>query len=577
MLLRCLVALAAASLLLMAQESYPPHPDSQVQPNVPQGKLTKYSWTSKIFPGTTRDYWVYVPAQYKSDKPAPVIIWQDGGTDINPNGDFKAPIVMDNLIAKGDMPAAVSIFIDPGVLKASSDAQQDRFNRSFEYDAVSDRYARFLIDEILPEVGKTVNLSSDPNDRALAGVSSGGIAAFTAAWYRPDQFRRVMSFIGSFTNLRGGDVFANWVRKNEPKPLRVFLQDGSNDNDIYSGSWWDANQALAHSLEWAGYDVKFVKGEGQHNRKHGGAILPDALRWLWRDYGKPIEARYGSNPRQTVKQLLGDNSKWELVSEGHGFTEGPAADSQGNFFFTVPRESKIFKVTPDGKVSVWKENTGFADGMMFGPGDVLYACLAQKRAVVKYDAQGNETVLASDVDVNDLAVTSKGEVYFTDPKAKRVWFINAKGEKRVVSEGVLEFANGPVLSPDESLLIVADTRGKYVWSFQRAEDGSLINGQPFYRMEMPDDLTWSYADGVAMDNEGWLYVATRLGIQVCDPPGRVNAIISKPSNANIASIEIGGPGNKWLYVTAGDKIYRRPIQREGAHAWKVVKPAKPRL
>src|SRR5690242_8293745 len=230
----CLPILLAVLTASSMADHYTLGPDSQRQPNVPAGKVTKYSWTSTVYPGTTRDYWIYVPAQYKADKPACVMIFQDGGNMSSETGGWRTTIVMDNLIHKGEMPVTVGIFIDPGVLTAPSANQQNRFNRSFEYDALGDRYARFLIEEIIPEVAKHYNLSKDPNDYGIAGSSSGGIAAFNAAWSRPDSFHRVMSFIGSFTNLRGGEALATLIRKTEPKPLRVFMQDGHADNNIYA-------------------------------------------------------------------------------------------------------------------------------------------------------------------------------------------------------------------------------------------------------------------------------------------------------------------------------------------------------
>jgi len=214
-----LVFLTVISAVLLCAEEYTLGPDSQRQPGIPKGTVTKYSWTtSKIYPGTTRDYWIYVPAQYKAEKPACVMIFQDGKGMVDEAGNFRVPIVFDNLIQKGDMPVTVGVFINPGVMQALGLNQQNRFNRSFEYDALSDRYANFLIEEILPEVGKHYNLSKDPNDYAIAGSSSGGIAAFNAAWTRPDTFRRIMSFIGSFTNVRGGRT---WLRSYaRPSPSR---------------------------------------------------------------------------------------------------------------------------------------------------------------------------------------------------------------------------------------------------------------------------------------------------------------------------------------------------------------------
>src|SRR5262249_42504024 len=187
---------------------------------------------------TVRDYWVYVPVQYRPGRPAPFMVFQDGAGFVSEEGRWRATIVFDNLIQKKQMPPTIGIFINPGALPAGSSEQQPRFNRSFEYDALGDRYARFLIEEIIPEVSKEHTLSSDPNDGAIAGSSSGGIAAFTVAWNRPDAFRRALSFVGSYTNLRGGQVYSSLIRKTEPKPLRAFLQDGKNDQNIYSGNWF---------------------------------------------------------------------------------------------------------------------------------------------------------------------------------------------------------------------------------------------------------------------------------------------------------------------------------------------------
>jgi enterochelin esterase family protein len=262
-------------------EYYPKHPDSVENPNVPKGKITKAQFRSKVFDGTIREYSVYVPAQYTAEKPAALMVFQDGSGYL---GGAAAATVFDNLIAKGDMPVTVGIFINPG------NFEDGRSNRSFEYDTLSDQYARFLRDEMLPEVKKTVNLSDDPERHAICGISSGGICAFTAAWEMPNLFRKVLSHVGSFTNIAsgptlraGGHNYEALVRKTPRKPLRIYLQDGSNDLDNEHGSWPLANQTLANSLRYAGYDYTFLYGQGFHSLAHGAATLPDALRWLWRD------------------------------------------------------------------------------------------------------------------------------------------------------------------------------------------------------------------------------------------------------------------------------------------------------
>jgi len=581
-----LLVLFFAGSLCAAADDYTLGPDSQPHPGVPKGKVARYTWDqSKIFPGTTRSYWVYVPAQYDPAKPACLMVFQDGGGFLGETGAWRAPIVFDNLIEQGAMPVTIGIFIDPGIRLAGSPNQMARYNRSYEYDGLGDRYARFLIEEILPEIGKEYKLSADPNDRAISGSSSGGIAAFTAAWERPDAFRRVLSFVGSFTNLRGGDVYTSLIRKMEPKPLRVFLQDGSNDQNIYSGSWYLANQEIAKSLEYAGYDSKFVVGTEGHNSRHGAAILPEALRWLWRDYPKPIEAGKQGGTRHYIAEFLDPAHDWELVGEGYQFTEGPAVDRDGNVYFCDTGASRIYKVGVGGKPVVFKENTGGATGLMFGPDGRLYTAENARQRVVAYAPDGKLTVVATGVTPNDLAVTSKGEIYFTESPTRKVWHIDAKGARSVVfngsKDGSLGLPNGVRLTPDESLLVVADTVGRAAWSFHIQPDGSLSDGQPFYHLELPDDVSQgplrSGADGMTFDDQGHLYVATKLGVQICDQPGRVVGIIRNPGTADLSNVVFGGADLQTLYATAGDKVYRRHLRRKGVFPWQPLKLPRPQL
>lgn len=285
-LISCL-AVVLTSTAWAGDEIYKLGPDSMRQGGVPRGEVTEYVWRSQIFPGTIRRYWVYVPKQYDGSKPAAVMVFQDGHAYVDEQGQFRAPIVLDNLIHRGEMPVTIAIFIDPGhkkeTLPEKPGWRPQPENRSFEYDTLSDQYARFLLEEILPEVGKHYRLTDDPDQRAICGISSGGICAWTVAWERPDAFRKVLSHVGSFTNIRGGHVYPALIRKTPRKPIRVFLQGGSGDLDNEHGNWPLANQQMAAALKFAGYDYKFVFGEGGHNGIHGGAILPDSLRWLWRN------------------------------------------------------------------------------------------------------------------------------------------------------------------------------------------------------------------------------------------------------------------------------------------------------
>ena len=572
--------LLALTVSALFAEDYALGPDSQRQTGVPEGKVSKFEFKSpKIYPNTTRDYWVYVPAQYDAAKPACLMIFQDGGGYMKDDGSWRVPIVFDNLIAKKEMPVTIGIFVNPGVMNASSPDQQNRYNRSYEYDGLGDRYARFLIEELIPEVAKSYNISSNPDDRALGGLSSGGIASFNAAWTRPEAFHRVLCSIGSYTDLRGGDMIEALIRKTEPKPLRVFLQDGDKDLNIYAGNWWLANQGIFSALEYSGYETKFVTGTLGHSAKQGGSILPDSLRWLWEGYPRPVGKPAPKDPNHFVNKFLDPASDWELVGEGYKFTEGPAIDPHGNVYFVDVGASKILKVV-DGKISVFKEDAGGTSGLMFDKNGTLYAAQNGKKRIVAYAPDGSEKVLAEDVNSNDLAVSSKGNIYFSDPPGHRVWLIDASGAKHVVHEGI-PFPNGVRFSPDESLLVVADSWTRWVYSFQVQADGSLANGEPFYRLEMPErnepGLLRSGADGIAMDTEGFAYVATYAGIQVCDQPGRVNGIIRTPGTSVPSNLVFAGPDMQTLYVTIVDKVYKRHLRRKGFYPWQPVKPTVPHL
>jgi enterochelin esterase-like enzyme len=280
-----LIAIMLTGVAAASTDDYALGPDSMRQPGVPQGRVEgPLEWRSKIFPGTIRQYWVYVPAQYDRVQPAAVMVFQDGHKYVNTEQEYRVPIVFDNLIHKKQMPVTIGVFINPGHAGDTLPADPWRAsNRSAEYDTLSEQYAAFVIDEILPEVARKYPLTSDPEMRAIAGASSGGICAFTVAWERPDQFRKVVSHIGSFTNIRGGHVYPALIRKSAVRPLRVFLQDGSNDLDNQHGNWPLANQQMAAALKFRKYDYTFEYGDGAHTHKHGGAILPDTLRWLWRE------------------------------------------------------------------------------------------------------------------------------------------------------------------------------------------------------------------------------------------------------------------------------------------------------
>jgi enterochelin esterase family protein len=265
---------------------------------VPRGEIKgPYTLPSEAFPGTQHTYWVYVPAQYNSAKPASLIVFNDGQAYMNPSADIRAQNVMDNLIYRREIPVMIGVFINPGrrpdLPEPTLNDWGDRAtNRPEEYNSLDDRYPRVIVDELLPALYKEYNISKDPEQHAIGGSSSGAIAAFTVAWFRPGHFRKVISMIGTFVDLRGGHKYADMVLESPQKPIRIFLQDGRNDNRgvrrngeyNQDRDWFYNNVRMMKALTEKGYDVNYVWGIGPHSSKHGGAILPAMMRWIWRDH-----------------------------------------------------------------------------------------------------------------------------------------------------------------------------------------------------------------------------------------------------------------------------------------------------
>ncbi len=604
-----------------ATDDFVESPDHRVNEKIPHGTVTQMpAWESKIFPGTVRDWWVYVPAQFKPDGSAAVMVFQDGGGYKNTTGDWRIPTVFDNLIAKGDMPPTVAIFINPGTApmkpgepprKRPDGRPAGATNRSFEYDSLGDRFAKFLLEEILPEVEKKWPLSHDPEMRAICGSSSGGICSFTVAWEHPEAFRKVLSTIGSFTNIRGGNAYPSLIRKTERKPVRVFLQDSSGDLDNQFGNWPIANQQMHAALKYMGYDVKFdfVEGFG-HNSKRGGTVMPDALRWLWRKekYTPVIETKGDLGGDMTLHRLLIEGEGWQPVAEGLTFCDGPMSDAEGNFYFSDMKGdgAGIYKISPDGKKT--KLSSEGVSGLKLGPDGRLYACQGSKKRLIAIDLKtGAIDELATDVQPNDLVVDAKGHIYFTHTGKKEIVFVDAKTkEKRVVdvtltitvqnnnsnvpsqitvTSAGINAPNGITLSPDQGTLAVSDYKGANVWTFRVNTDGSLDAKMPYMTMRLPIDPKGEFkqaepppfnpasgGDGMCSDEQGRYFVATTLGVQVFDPTGRMCGVITRPQlDKPLTSCALSGEGRAYLYVTNGDKIFRRKVQAKGAIFYVVPK------
>lgn len=309
-LLTPLVSVAAP-----ADDVYLLGPDSAPHEGVPKGKVIgPLTLASQVFTNTTRHYWIYVPAQYDPKAAACLMIFQDGQAFVGPGGDYRVPNVFDNLIYRREMPVTIGVFINPGHTPEQPESSSTNWgdninNRATEYNELNDNYAKLIVNELLPALEKNYNISKNPDDRAIGGASSGAICAFTVAWQRPDQFHKVLSIIGSFTNIRGGHVYPELIRESERKPIRIFLQDGLNDlrgtrrgKSAYDPKWdWHAqNRLMVAALTEKGYDVNYCWGIGTHSGKQGGAMLPEMLRWLWRDYSRPDDPQDDRNRKLFV-------------------------------------------------------------------------------------------------------------------------------------------------------------------------------------------------------------------------------------------------------------------------------------
>lgn len=581
LLLGC--ALLTALRPLHGADDYSLGPDStQRAPGVPAGRIEAFEFTaSQVFPGTARGCWLYRPAQYDGSKPAALIVFQDGHAYVSTNGLMRAPIVLDNLIARRDLPVTIALFVNPGHRGDGApavDGWGNRNNRSLEYDSLGDAYARFLIDELLPHVTNrwNLNLSSDPRQRAIAGMSSGGICAWTVAWERPDQFGRVLSHIGSFVNIRGGHVYPALIRKTERKPICVFLQDGASDLNNLHGNWPLANQEMASALAFAGYDFRFEFGTGAHNGRHGGALLPDSLRWLWRpDPATPPAPLTRDNLAgdEALSKILPPEDGWELAGDGYAFTDAACSDASGAFYFADLPRGTIHRQAPDEpRPRAWLENGPKISGMKFGADGRLYACVQgtgtnEVKRIVSIEPSSKEIVtLATEVAPNDLVVTRAGWIYFTDTAAGAVVRVpvSARGMSRPppVAGGIAR-PNGITLSPDQRQLWVSEHGGTHLWQFLIEPDGTLRAGERYATLWKPADRPDAGGDGATTDSAGRVYVTSREGVQVIDASGRHSGVMQRPGAGPAVSCAFAGPGRAWLYLCQDDRVYRRRTLAEG--------------
>ena len=565
----------------------------------PKGEILKRSFSdSQVFPGTYRDYWIYVPRQYDPAKPACVYVNQDGIQ-------YNAPQVFDQLIASGDMPVTIGVFVMHGRVKADNPEQAlDRFNRSYEYDGLGDAYARFLLEELLPEVekqqtedGRAIKLSQRGTDRAIGGASSGAICAFTAAWERPDAFQRVFSSIGTYVGLRGGNVYPTLIRKYEPRPIRVFLEDGSNDQNIYGGDWWMANLEMERALKFAGYEVEHSWSEGGHDIKHATEIFPEAMKWLWK--GWPESPKAGKGPPQ-LQEIVTADEGWKLVAENRRHPRHPVTDLAGQVYFLENDEQSrqatperltwgapatLWKWTPGGEFTAVRTGLKGARCLAAGGEGWLFASVtgAQGPTVlgVKPGAAGEREL--TPLQARSLVLRQDGRAYALafDPDADghddTIFLVAPDGTRRPA--GVCpDFHPGALcLSPDQTLLYVAHQGSHWVHSFQIAADGTLRHGQKYYHLHLPDNRPLDEIQDLKVDTDGRLYCATSLGVQICDQAGRVNYIVPVPGGG-VTGLCFAGPDAQTLVAFTKDRIFTRRVKTRGANPLAPPnKPGAPRL
>ena len=478
----------------ISNKNEPFEPAFQSSAAIPKGEILKFSFNkSVLYPGTSRSYWVYIPKDYKPDKPACLFVCMDGIL-------FNAPTVFDYLIAKKEMPVTIAVFVQPGtILKPDSTVR--RYNRTNEFDNMNERFAKFLENELLPDVqmqkssdGRPIRISTNPNDRAIGGASSGAICAFTAAWYRPDMFSRVFSAIGTYIGMRGGDQYPVLVRKSEPKPIRVYLQDTEQDtwNPLF-GNWFKSNIDMEAALNFAGYEVTHMWQQGGHETRQATAIFPDAMRWLWKGWPAPVKSGWSAN--NMLRSMLDSTERWQLVlSKDKTEIAAPAP------FHTA--------VLPDGS---------------------------------RYSA-------------------GEGVISF-----------KSKG-KTIVADKDETLGNALAVSPDNGQLVASIKHAHWLYDYMIQPDGSLADKQKLYWLHNPGNDHSHEIQSMAFDTNGNLYVATALGIQVCDQNGRVRAILSLPEGA-VTSLWFGGEKKDLLYISCGGKVYKRRLNVTGADpAQKPVTP-----
>ena len=522
----------------IAQQAYnvrsPYDPATEKVAEELQGEVIKFTLSdSQLYPGTQREILVYVPQQYDGTKPACLLVCMDGIL-------YDATTVMANLIASGEMPVTIGVFVNPGVVY-DEDGEVVRYNRCKEFDSTDDTFSNFVENEVLTKVegmktpsGKVVLLSKDANDRAITGASSGGIAAFSVAWNSPDLYSRVYTTVGTFVAMRGGNNYSNIVRKTEPKPLRIYMQDGWYDvwNPIF-GEWFEHNLLMESAFNFAGYEIFHKWDRGNHSIKYGTMAFPDAMRWLWKGY--PAKVQKGWSNNGMLQDILLENEDWREVLlpatvEGELFA---AQDTSAVY----ASHAYIYKVSAAGGV----EQVGSLKSGERLMGEQLIA-------------KGN-SLYKNGVKVADGLSGLKAVQALADGKYLALCNAKSKGNVLTVNVGCRALA----VAPDYRFCVTGEENTHHLISTVIDKTGKMLYSEPFYYLHDLSNSTLNPSGSMAFDTKGNLYVATEIGVQVADHNGRVRAILSLPAG-RVHSLAFSG---NYLFVRCGEKVFVRKMKAEG--------------
>ncbi len=546
-----------------AAESKPGYEPPQILPErILPGTTKQFTFSqSRIFPGTVRDVTVFIPAQYDAAKPACVYVKTDG---FNP----REKTLMETMIATQEMPVTVGVFVRPGDLPAPMKGTLGRRNRDFEYDGVSDNKVRFLIEELLPFVAKEyqLNLSTDGNDRCISGGSSGGIAAFTAAWNRPEAFSRVYAASGSWVAFRGGHEFPTMVRKFEAKPIRSFLTTATRDMENVAGDWFLLDQEMDKALKFSGYDYQYRVIDGPHVAGYN-ENWQEAMAYLWRGWPERVQAG-PSAPR--AQEILISGEGWQLLAEGFKSTRGPAANATGEVFFADTSNNRVHRIGLDGKVTEFVADAGQAHCVTVGADGSVFTISEKSGKLMRYDAQGHGTVVMDEIVGHSILARPDGSLFVTANGEGQhgpgsVWLIK-DGKTTQVDTGI-KFATGMAYRPDQWLLSVAEGHSKWVYSYQIHDDGRLSNKERFFHLHVADWDDDAGAESVCYSVEGRQFIATRSGIQISADDGPTQVILPVPDGSRVTGVCLGGKELDTLFAFCGTKIWKRKVQQHGMGAF----------